>query len=631
MCGIAGIIAKPNQAVPNMQDQLTCMAAAMQHRGPDDQGIYLSPGNQVGLANRRLAIRDLSPAGHMPMGNATESVWITYNGEIYNAADLRTQLETLGYVFRSHSDTEVILHGYEAWGTALIPKLRGMFAFAIYDQRDSQEITLLLARDHMGIKPLYYAQTPTAFVFASELKAVVASRLVSREIDPAGLVGYLLLGSVPNPLTIYQGIQELPPATYLRFCLDSPHRIDLVTYWLLPEAGEVEIQPNVAIEQVRHLLEEAVRIRLVSDVPLGAFLSGGLDSSAVVALMRQATNGQIRTCSMVFEEAAFSEASYARTMAGAVNAEHHERVITANDLHVEFDNILAAMDQPSVDGVNTYFVSQTACQAGLTVALSGLGGDELFGGYPNTFGQVPQLLNMLRLIGSIPGGRTLARTALGRLPVKQRWRWMRLRDALNLLPSPSSAYLSRRGLFAPSEVQALVTPDIWHAAQQRFVAVDYVAQQAGNHRSATMDWISRAELRTYTHNQLLRDTDVMSMAHSLEVREPLLDVDLVECVLQLPAALKMQSPTGDQSIKPLLLMALGDRLPPAIRMRQDKQGFSFPFDLWLRGPLAHTLSQHLPQNNWLHQPMVQQLVTSFADGHSHWSRLWGVMVLGTLA
>ncbi len=555
-----------------MRMHLGAMAERMAHRGPDDEGVYVAPGGRVGLVNRRLAIRDLSLAGHMPMGNAAETVWITYNGEIYNADGLRAELEATGFVFRSHSDTEVILHGYEAWGTAVVPKLRGMFAFAIYDQRQgTEQAHLLLARDHLGIKPLYYAETETAVLFASELKVLLASGLVGQELDPAGLVGYLQLGSVPNPLTIYAQMKAMPPASTLSWAVEKVGDIQPSPYYQLPD-DEITTDYPTAVAQVREKLEAAVRSQLVSDVPLGAFLSGGLDSSGLVALMRQATDGDIRTCSMVFEEAAYSEASYAQTMATAVGSDHYERTITAADLLAEFDNILAAMDQPTVDGVNSYFVSQTAREAGLTVALSGLGGDELFGGYDNSFRQAPRLAQATRWAQAVPGGAAVARTAL-RLPPNRR-QFGRVQEALAQPASLAGAYVARRGLFTAAEIQTLLAPDLWQAGQS-FNPVAHVGAQAGippelsafHLPDAAFSWISRAELRSYTHQQLLRDTDVMSMAHSLEVRVPLLDVDLVELALRLPTAVKTQQVNGHAIPKPLFAAALADILPAAISQR----------------------------------------------------------------
>ena len=644
MCGIAGIVVRPEHSLPDLRERLGAMAGAMVHRGPDDEGIFVTDDGRIGLASRRLAIRDLSPAGHMPMANGDGSVWLTYNGEIYNADELRSELESRNYRFRSRSDTEVVLHGYEAWGAGITQRLRGMFAFAVLDQRpgtgpqwtrgsyDSRQ--LFLARDHMGVKPLYYAHCPDAFVFASELKALLASDLVSRDLSPSGLVGYLLMGSVPNPLTIYQGVSALPPATSLSVSSACPDQASEETYWHLSADEREPASASEAVERISALLAESVRIRLVSDVPLGAFLSGGLDSSSVVAFMRQATSGPIRTCSMAFAERDYSEARYARAVADALGTDHYERVVTADELVQEFDDILSSLDQPSVDGVNTYFVSQTARQAGLTVALSGLGGDELFGGYPNTFVQVPQMLRALRLVQAVPGGPQLTRAALNCVPLRRRW--TRVRDALARPASPAGAYLTRRGLFSPAEVRALVSPEVWQTGVEGFDPVQHVSERADDAEGTPsfcvrpFEWISRAELRTYTHHQLLRDTDVMSMAHSLEVRVPLLDAELVEAVLRLPTAVKVNGMAGP---KPLLKRAVGERLPDSVRQRSDKQGFIFPLDPWLRGPLrgqARSIVDSLQGKRWLQQAAIQRVLDDYEAGRVHWSRLWALVALGAI-
>jgi asparagine synthase (glutamine-hydrolysing) len=629
MCGIAGILSPDSS--DDLRPRLTSMIAAQRHRGPDDEGVYVLPDGRAALANCRLAIRDLSPAGHMPMANRNGTVWITYNGELYNTAELRPELEALGYVFRSHSDTEVILCGYEAWGPGVVQRLRGIFAFGILDARPAGSGQFFLARDHLGVKPLYYASIGGAFLFASELKALQASGLVNREISPTGLVGYLLMGSVPAPHTIYRDAQMLDAGSTLSIPLDRPGAApQLVRYWSMPTGADETQDAAATVDRVRSLLEDAVRAQLVSDVPLGAFLSGGLDSSAVVALMRRAGSGPIRTCSMVFEESDYSEAPFARAMAESAGAEHYERVITSQDVENELDNMLNAMDQPSIDGVNTYFVSKTAREAGLTVSLSGLGGDELFGGYTNTFGGVPQMMRALTLAHTVPGGATLARSALGLLPDQHRW--TRTRDALTQPASLAGAYLTRRGLFAPSEVQALVSPDTWHEAMKNFNAPHYVTERAGRNghdpslHDGVFAWTSRAELSTYTQNQLLRDTDVMSMAHSLEVRVPLLDHRLVEAVLRLPA----RAHRGSDGPKPLLAAALGDALPPLIRARRDKQGFVFPFDRWMRGPLRPRLEAMIDESAsspWLRRESVQRIWSDYQAGRAQWSRAWALAIL----
>jgi asparagine synthase (glutamine-hydrolysing) len=624
--------------MPDLHARLLAMRDAMRHRGPDDSGLYIAPGERAGLANCRLAIRDLSPAGHMPMGEPGGATWITYNGECYNAGELRGELEGLGYRFRSGSDTEALLHGYRAWGPAMLERVRGMFAFAILDglqiEGSNAQLStiqrLFLARDRMGIKPLYYAQTPEAFVFASELKTLLASGLVSGEIDPAAVVAFLMLGAVPCPLTIYRDIRALEPGCSLALDLETPGAAPRIErYWELPADTVAPADAECAAEQVRALLDDAVRSHLASDVPLGAFLSGGLDSSALVALMRAASDGPIRTCSMVFEEAGYSEAPYARAMAEAVGAEHYERVISARDVSAELYGILWSMDQPTIDGVNTYFVAKTAREAGLTVALSGLGGDELFGGYANTFGAVPRLLRAVTLARSLPAGGPLAGAALSLLPLHRRW--AKVADALGRQPSPASAYLACRGLFSPGEARALVGQDVWQAAIERFDPVRHIAERAGVSQKAgsalqpadfpMFNWVSRAELRTYTHHQLLRDTDVMSMAHSLEVRVPLLDHRLVEAVLRLPPAAKLDG----QRSKALLLRAVADRLPPLIRERRAKQGFTFPFDAWLRGPLRELAEE--PPHALLRPEGVARVRRAYAAGKLHWSRPWALAVL----
>lgn len=633
VCGIAGGVwttADSRRTAEGLREVLTAMADAMRHRGPDDAGVYAAPDGRAGLANRRLAIRDLSPAGHMPMSNPEGTLHLTYNGEIYNAGELRARLEREGYSFLSHSDAEIVLHGYAAWGDSVVEHLRGMFAFGLLDLRAGRE-RLFVARDRLGIKPLYYAWAGGVFLFASELKGLLASGEVSREWSAEGLAGYLMLGAVPNPHTIYRDVIALPAGCTLSVSLSEPaKKVEPRRYWSLPSAPAREVTHAEAVEKVRALLEDAVRTHLVSDVPLGAFLSGGLDSSAVAALMRRATSGPLRTCSMAFEEAEYNEAPYARVMAQWVRAEHYERVVTAADLAAELDNVMRAMDQPTVDGVNTYFVSQTARQAGLTVALSGIGGDELFGGYPNTFRGVPQMLRAVALAHSVPGGAAIARSGLGLLPGRQ---WTRIGDALAAPPSPAMAYLARRGIFAPSEVGQILHPDVWEEARNSFDLVEHIAMQSGNHgrpgnfASGGFGWTSRAELGMYTHNQLLRDTDVMGMAHALEVRVPLLDHKLVEAVLTLPASVKLRG----NGPKPLLVQAIGDLLPHPIRTRHDKQGFTFPFGRWLRGPLkvqVEDLLHRSKERGVLRAAGIDASWRDYLAGRAHWSRAWLLAVLG---
>lgn len=635
MCGIAGIVLQPNHSPIDLTPPLQRMARAMVHRGPDDEGIWLTSDQQVALATRRLAIRDRSSAGHMPMSSTDGLVTLTYNGEIYNADALRAELRHAGHTLHSNSDSEVILLGYLLWGSGVVTRLRGMFAFAIVDQRPTAAYPggrLFLARDPLGVKPLYYAWTGECLLFASEVKALLASILVGREVSPAGLSGYLHLGAVPNPWTIYRDIQALEPAAYIEIDLRQPGHVTPTVYWHLRQTPtESTLNREQTVAQVREQLLDAVRVRLVSDVPLGAFLSGGLDSSAVVALMRQVSNGPIRTCSLVFEEAAYSEAHYARAMAAHVGADHYERMLTAADLLAEFENIVNALDQPSVDGVNTYFVAQTARQAGLTVALSGLGGDELFGGYPETFQKLPELYRKMQMVQKLTKLAKGSQANLSKLPQATGWR--RIVDALDRPVTPASTYLTRRALFAPHEVRSLMQPELYAAGVQTLDLAEWVMAQTGraaNERdSISANWISRAELRVYTHNQLLHDTDVMSMAHSLEVRVPLLDVPLLETVLALPEAY-LTSPAHQP--KQLLNDAIGHLLPDLVRQRQDKQGFVLPFGPWLAGPLAKRTREALAEvaeSGWLQPAAIEAVYTDFQAGKVDWSRLWAVVALAS--
>lgn len=611
---------KPNVTLADLRERAGTMSDAMTHRGPDDAGDFFAPDHRVALVNRRLAIRDISPFGHMPMETLDAPIALTYNGEIYNADALRNELERAGYAFRSTSDTEVILRGYEAWGHAVIPRLRGIFALAFYDGRGR----VLLARDPLGIKPLYYAETDKGLVFASELKALHASELVSRELDPTAIVGYLELGAVPSPRTIYRDIRALEPGCLLS-CDLATMETQLTRYWSLPT--QECAAPRDAAEQTRAALLDAVKSQLVSDVPLGAFLSGGLDSSAIVALMRQATSGVLRTCSIVFDEAEFSEAPFARAVAEQVGAEHFERRITAQDVLRELPRILRAMDQPTTDGVNSYFVAQTARQAGLTVALSGLGGDELFGGYPS-FYAAPRLLNQLRALQKTRAGAALAAQALALAPPSARS--TKVLTALSQPASPASAYLAYRGLYTPDEVKGLVRADVWEAGGD-FDAVEYVASRASvgsSPRTASYAWTSRAELSTYTLNQLIRDTDVMSMAHSLEVRVPLLDHLLVEQILPLPDSVKQNGTRYGAEPKALLREAIKDLLPPIVRERRGKQGFTFPFEKWLRSDLKNYFVDFAPDAGGLLDPRgVEPVMRAFEHGQAHWARAWSLMVL----
>jgi asparagine synthase (glutamine-hydrolysing) len=632
MCGIAGLVLKTGAECTDLPTALSAMARSMAARGPDDEGTYVSSDGRIGLGNRRLAIQDLSPAGHMPMSNAQGTVWITYNGEIYNTHELRADLERLGYTFQSRSDTEVILHGFEVWGRDVVGRLRGMFALAIYDMRGQP--SLFLARDPLGIKPLYYTTQDGVFAFASECRAVLAAGLSSAEIGTAGLVAYLQLGSVPAPLTIYRSVRALEAGHSLVVDCEPnvvrPHQP--AEFWALPSytvPDDSVASLHDAVEEVRQLLLDSVRRHLISDVPLGAFLSGGIDSGAIVALMRQATpTGTIRTCTVVFEEPEFNEAAYAHQVARRFETEHVDVPVTASDLERELEHVLRALDQPSNDGINAYFVSRAARATGLTVALSGVGGDELFGGYP-TFHRLPLVLQAWRLVTRVPGGGRLLEAALSFVG-DRRQSGVRLAGWLNEGgPDPASAYLGLRGLFSAAAVRGLVRPEALEAATEQF---DLLALARGNARLGTRtnpwDDTSRLELSCYMRHQLLRDTDVMSMANSLEVRVPFVDRHVVERILRLSVAARSGSPP-----KRLLREAVSS-LPLAVRDRRDKQGFTFPFQRWMSGPLrpmvrelVHETACHLQA--YLRPEVCDKLAQTLGDSQTHWSRPWALAALNS--
>ena len=405
MCGISGLLIAGELPRISVTRTVQAMTAAMEHRGPDDEGFFFD--GRFGLGMRRLSIIDLS-GGKQPISNEDSSIVAVLNGEIYNFKNLQGELVGLGHQFRTHSDTEVVAHAYEEWGRACLHRLRGMFAFAIYDRRasltrDRATPVLFLARDRLGIKPLYHHHRENVFLFASEIRALLAGGLVPRRLDPIGLWEYLGHQSVPAPSTLIEGVQMLPPGHWL--AVNSDGTVTGGRYWDLLESASEKARA-IGVEEVRvrvgELLRESVAAHLVSDVPVAAFLSGGIDSSAVVGLMREVAPQRPRTFSVIFEEQAYNEARYARQVAERFDADHTEVLLKERDALEQLPEALAAMDHPSGDGVNTYVVSQAVHQAGIKVVLSGLGGDELFCGYPSS--SLERAARWRRLWGRVPRG-----------------------------------------------------------------------------------------------------------------------------------------------------------------------------------------------------------------------------------
>jgi asparagine synthase (glutamine-hydrolysing) len=645
MCGIAGIFRLTGRPTAEDAAAVLRMMDAQLHRGPDDWGLlvpaslatdsgsralrqaggrehlrtYSDAGSGPGaiLGTRRLSILDLSEQGRMPMGSADGRLWVTHNGEIYNYRELRAELEGHGEPFHSATDTEAILRGYALWDEAVVPRLRGMFAFALFEAAPRPR--LLLARDHLGIKPLYYHQDRERLIFASEVRALLRSGMVPDEADPEALVRFLQLGSVPVPKTTVKDVVALPAAHCLTV---DAQGAALRRYWDLSAYAWRRSDPAAAVSPVeaaattRALLEESTRLQLVSDVPLGVFLSGGIDSSGLVALASQFRGASLSTLSIAFDEPAYSEAPYARLVAERYGTAHREVVLHARDLFDGMPRIFAAMDEPTVDGVNTYFVSEAARQAGLTVVLSGTGGDEVFFGYGH-FRRNKALDRLRRLLGAVPvqarralikaalrGGAALGRPGLDRLQYLEQ-------------PSLDNVYLLVRGVFSPRQIQ-----DLLGIGQAEFEAWGPALPPVDDARGGGMlDAFGTLEFTHYLQNQLLKDADVMSMAHSIETRVPYLDHRLVEYVMGLPPALKLDRDRP----KPLLLEALGDALPREVWDR-PKMGFTFPFELWMRQRSADVEAASA-STKWLQRSAVEAIWREYKAGQVHWSRPWTLVVL----
>lgn len=612
MCGIAGLLVY-GDAEPVCDRDLRALRDAQRHRGPDDEGLWISEDRRTGLGHNRLSIVDLSPRGHQPMATEDKRFWLVYNGEIYNFRGLRRELEECGHRFVSDSDSEVLLHGYREWGLALLDRLRGMFAFALHDAEKGET---LLARDPLGIKPLYLADEDGRLAFASEVQAL--RRVVpDRGIDPEALATYLLWGSIGAPRTLYRSIRALEPGTWMRV---GPERLTGPSFYyrLEDELGHAEALDSVeAAESLRAALVDSVRHHMIADVRVGAFLSGGVDSSALVGLMAEVHDAPICTVTLAFDDAALDESSLARQAADLYGSEHHEIHIGIDEVRERMGDAVRALDQPSVDGVNTFFVAEAAARTGLKVAVSGVGGDELFGGY-RSFTRVPRIRRAHGAATAIPGGgRALSAAAgllqrLPRTPARSA-----LVRALEFGGDAAGAYYGERGLFSPAEVRELLAPELVDAVE----ACDPRGSLNARVRPGSLpesERVSALEMRQYLQVQLLRDTDAVAMRHSLEVRTPLVDRELLRAAARVPARLRRAGPA-----KLHLRQAPRPPIPEAL-WRRRKQGFTLPFEDWLR---SGGISTVLPKHEWLRRSGVRRVAQDFEAGRVHWSRFWALLVL----
>jgi asparagine synthase (glutamine-hydrolysing) len=613
MCGIAGYVG----AVP--PDLLPAMVRVLKHRGPDDEGVHLEPG--LGLGMSRLAIIDLT-TGRQPMAAADDSTWIVFNGEIYNHRELRARLEALGHRFRTRSDTEVIIEAYRNYGDACVEKLRGMFAFALWDRVRRR---LLLARDHMGKKPLFYWHRGDVLLFASEIKALLCHPAIARELDWQAFRHYLAFGYTPRERSIFTDIVKLPPGHRAIF---SGGSLSLGRYWALPDGGASRIPRHDVPALVRNELREAVRLRLESDVPLGVFLSGGIDSSAIVASMREVTGQRIATFSVGFGQAAssFNELPHARLVARRFETDHHEEI-----LEPAVENLLPRIvdhfDEPFADSsaVPTYIVAQATAQH-VKVALSGVGGDEAFAGYPRHLG-----LRLSGLYDRLPAGARALGVVVGQHLTRESeasraWvSWGRRFLSAGLQPPPDR-YLAWTRFFSDGDLARLATPAL-RAHWQGAVDADQREAFARFGHGDPVDGAFRVDLATYLPDDLLAMADRMGMAHSLEIRAPLCDYRLVELALRIPPAAKLPR----WRLKGLLKAAFADVLPPEILAR-PKQGFMIPLARWLRTELRSAvhdlLAPKVVSARGLFEPGAVEALKRehLTRERNHADRLWTLMM-----
>ena len=632
MCGICGVFGSGST------EPVAAMVAAMRHRGPDDHGVFSDARAALGMT--RLAVIDLSAAAHQPMLNEQDTVCVVYNGETYNFAHERAALEERGHRFRSHSDTEVVLRLYLEFGDAFVERMRGMFALAVYDRRGGAgRERLLLARDHFGIKPLLYADTAYGLVFASEVKALIASGVVTADVDAESLWFLLTYGSIPQPRSILSGVHMLPAGH--RMIVERGAR-RLEPFWQLPgvrrELEELPYAEQVSV--VRKSLNASIAEQIVSDVPIGAFLSGGIDSAALVGLMATATGATVRTFSVGFgaEGSELDETDAAARVARRMGTQHSRIEIRGEQVRDRIGDFARALDQPSVDGLNSWLVSAFAAKS-VTVAISGTGGDELFAGYP-WFGAVAS--SPAAREGLVARATVSAAGLASALPLQPFAHGLAARgtERLTAMRSISAAFSRQLQIMGSSQARGALAERLRRNLDRR--AAERVFDRADRWQSGTGNIVSRVSvlcMGTYLQNQLLRDIDAVSMASSLEVRVPFLDVRVVETALSLPSSSKLGGPAvagsdgsyADSGAKRVLIDAVRDVLPADIAS-QRKRGFAMPMAAWLQGPLAEireaTLSPRVVAARGLLDPSsIDEIHRRFLAGKAHWALVWIPMVM----
>ncbi len=593
MCRISGII-NSGSSIEAIEAMVKKMCDLQQHGGPDDSGIYSSKADNLVLGHRRLSLLDLSSAGHQPM-RYEGRYWISYNGELYNFPELKETLKQLGHQFHTHSDTEVILAAYSRWGVHSFSLLKGMFAFALWDE---QEKELVLVRDAAGIKPLYYTREENGIAFASEIRAlkVLPSFREKNDNWPVYLMAY---GHVPEPVTTLKNVYPLPKGYFLKYSIPRKNFLlqSFKHYSYNPKINDEQ----VAIDQIRETLDASVKRHLLSDAPIGIFLSGGVDSGILSLLASRQQPSQLNTLSLYFEDQSYSEKKYQDILIKKLGCKNQQYLLKESEFHQHFPDILQAMDMPCADGINTWFISKYAKQQGLKAVLSGIGGDELFGGYPS-FNRI----GIASLLHNLP---SFTMNGVRKSSIKQLHRLSYLN-----MDGIKGIYLFLRGHFTPVEIAKQLgasEEEIWNILNDEPVFQD-LPNLPLKERASWMEW------NIYMQNQLLRDSDVMGMANGVEIRVPFLDDDFIRLAISIAPSIKYKT----NKIKPLLIDAYKNELPEPIWNR-PKMGFSFPFADWLR---KSTYVRELMENDNKNSAANYNL---FLKGDLHWSQLMSLIIIKT--
>jgi asparagine synthase (glutamine-hydrolysing) len=642
MCGICGTAGFTDKSL------LEQMIAIISHRGPDDEGIYIASEAQVGLGNRRLSIIDLSPAGHMPMSNEDESIWITQNGEIYNFPELRQELERHGHTFRSHSDTEVLIHGYEQWGLDLLPRLNGMFAFALLDLREKSSRPgpkLLLARDRFGIKPLYYWSKSGRLLFASEIKAILLASDVQAGLNLEALHRFLSFLWIPGPATLFSGIEQLPPGHYLAWSDDGKEQVVIKPYWQLRFNPDEEIREKAAVEELGSILQRAVDRHLISDVPVGVFLSGGLDSTSILALSTKNNGSGRKAYTIAYREndaeleQSADDAKYARKVAQRFHADYNE-IEVAPDIVDLLPKVVWHLDNPVADpaAITTYLISMAA-RPDIKVLLSGQGADEVFAGYrlhmahrlAENIARIPRAIRngpgaamvslLLSLKGRVPGVRP------GLLLAAHRFLEKILRNAS---VAPVERYILSRSYSTETDLRELYSPELRTELDSSTAAKEFREHFQNVEGQDFVNRMLYVDSKTFLPDLNLAYCDKLSSAASVEVRVPFLDNEVIDFMARVPPKLKLKGVTG----KYILRQAMSGIVPDEV-LRRRKAGFGAPIRKWLRHDLRplvdDLLSNEVVRQRGLFDPVaVRKLVSDDRNGiRDNSYRIWALLTLET--